>query len=142
MTSKKLHFYVRSRYVQSQTLEITFDLYADQKCYDFLVMCVCQWPRDWPDISNGLILMYDNEPCFYESLSIICVEPFLDNVDEDVHLCVMVQEGGGPGCAHISLTPYEAGPRSLPFTEPYVDTFTASKRRRGRRNRRYRCEII
>ena len=139
MGSKKLHFYVRSRYVQSQTMEIAFDLYADQKCHDFLAMCVYQWPNDWPDISNGIVLLYENEPCFYETVTIMCEEPFLDNVDEDVHLCMMAQEDAGR--VHISLTQYEGGARSLPFTESYVDSLTASQRRRRRRRRRY-CQII
>ena len=150
MGSKKLHFCVQSRYAQSRSPEITIDLFGEQKCHDLAALCMYEWPDDWPDMSAGIVVMFENELCLYENLSILCeysmwvfYSTFIE-VDEQVNMLVMAH-ADLPGRVDVCWTQFDGAGNYLPFAEPYVDVAAACRRRRRRRRRRLRqgyCRLL
>ena len=134
---KKLKFRIVSCYEQSVTPEITFTLYSDQPCHDLISMSIYMWPKDWPDISMGIFVMFENHPCFYETLAILCEEPFLLDIEEEVGLIMTAQEPSG--CVHLSLTQYESGAHTIPFNESYMDCVSAARKCQRRKRR---CNLL
>ena len=135
---KNIHFCIKNNYEQAKTKEINFELYACINCHDFISLCIVHWPKDWPDISDGIFPLHDGNVCFYETIAIFSEEPFLTSIDENVTLFIIAQS---PGTAFISASQRDGGSLSINLNEKYIDCIKAAKMH-AKSRKRTTCEVL